>query len=52
MSNRESDGIINKIPDEIEPDEIDLKMISDAEKINDGKTITLEKLAKDLNLTR
>jgi hypothetical protein len=42
----------NKNIEEIEPDEQDLKMIADAEKINDGTTITLEELAKDLKLTK
>jgi hypothetical protein len=35
---------------EIEPDEWDLKMLANAEKVNDGTTISLEALAKDLNL--
>jgi hypothetical protein len=45
-------GIKNMLNDveEIDPDEWDLKMIADAEKINDGTTITLEDLAKELKL--
>lgn len=34
--------------EEVEPDEIDLAMIAEAEKVNDGTTVTLEELlAKD-----
>ena len=36
--------------DEVEPDQIDLAMIAEAEKVNDGTTISLEDLAKDLDL--
>lgn len=36
--------------EEVEPDEWDLKMIAEAEAENDGTTITLEELAKDLEL--
>lgn len=45
-------SIKNMITDveEVEPDEIDLAMIAEAEKINDGTTISLEDLAKDLKL--
>lgn len=43
------DRDINDI-EEVEPDEWDLEMIAQAEKVNDGTTITLEELAKDLNL--
>jgi len=45
-------GIKNMIADveEVEPDELDLKMIAEAEAENDGTTITLEELAKDLEL--
>lgn len=45
-------GIKNMLDDieEVEPDEIDLAMISEAEKINDGTAMNLEDLAKDLNL--
>ncbi len=45
-------GIKNMLIDveEVEPDEIDLAMIAEAEEVNDGTTITLEDLAKDLKL--
>ncbi len=45
-------GIKNMLTDveETEPDEWDLKMLAKAEEINDGTTITLEELAKDLDL--
>ncbi len=36
--------------EEVEPDEWDLSMIAEAEKVNDGTTISLEELAKDLGL--
>lgn len=36
--------------EEVEPDELDLKMIAEAEAENDGTTITLEELARDLEL--
>ena len=36
--------------EEIAPDEFDLKMIADAKKENDGHTITLEKLQKELGI--
>lgn len=35
----------------IEPDEWDLKMIMDAEENNDGNTITLDELSKELGIT-
>lgn len=34
----------------IEPDEWDLQMIAEAEKNNDGETVTIEELAKELNI--
>ena len=34
----------------IEPDEWDLQMIAEAEKNNDGETITIEELAKELDI--
>lgn len=34
----------------IEPDEWDLQMIAEAEKNNDGETISIEELAKELNI--
>ena len=34
----------------IEPDEWDLQMIAEAEKNNDGETVTLEELAKELDI--
>lgn len=45
-------GIKNMLTDveETEPDEWDLKMLAKAEEINDGTTIALEELAKDLDL--
>lgn len=36
--------------EEVAPDELDLSMIAEAEKVNDGSTVTLEKLARDLDL--
>lgn len=43
-------GIKNMLTDveETEPDEWDLKMLAKAEETNDGTTITLEELAKNL----
>lgn len=43
-------NVRNLIIEEVEPDELDLQMIADAEKINDGIGISLEDLAKDLDL--
>ncbi len=43
-------GLIVSEPEEVEPDAWDIKMLDEAETINDGTTITLEELAKDLNL--
>lgn len=37
--------------EEIEPDEWDLQMIAQAKKDNDGETITLEELRKELGIT-
>lgn len=37
--------------EEIEPDESDLKMIADAEKVNDGNTMTMDEVAKELSIT-
>lgn len=37
-------------PEEVAPDAWDLSMIAEAEKVNDGSTVTLEKLARDLDL--
>lgn len=37
--------------EEIEPDEWDLQMISQAEKENDGNTITIDQLANELGVT-
>lgn len=34
----------------IEPDEWDLKMIAEAEKENDGQTISIEELASELGI--
>ena len=34
----------------IEPDEWDLQMIAEAEKNNDGETISIEELAKELDI--
>ena len=36
--------------EEIEPDEWDLQMIAEAEKINDGETFTLEEVCKELDI--
>lgn len=35
----------------IEPDEWDLKLIAEAEKENDGETVIIEDLAKELGVT-
>lgn len=35
---------------EVQPDKIDLQMIAEAEKENDGITISIEDLAKELNI--
>ncbi len=43
-------GLSDNLIEEAEPDEWDLKMIAEAEAENDGTTITLEELAKDLEL--
>ena len=37
--------------EEIEPDEWDLQMIAQAEKENDGETVTMEELAQELGIT-
>ena len=34
----------------IQPDQWDLEMIAEAEKENDGKTVTIEDLAKELDI--
>lgn len=34
----------------IQPDEWDLKMIAEASKINDGKTVTFDELCKELDV--
>ena len=34
----------------IEPDEWDLQMIAEAEKINDGETLTLEEVCRELDI--
>lgn len=34
----------------IEPDEWDLQMIAEAEKNNDGETITIEEITKELDI--
>lgn len=44
------ESVKNLIIEEVEPDEWDLQMITDAERVNDGVGITLEDLAKDLDL--
>ncbi|MCL2096058.1 MAG: hypothetical protein FWH10_04055 [Oscillospiraceae bacterium] len=36
--------------EEIEPDEWDLKMLSDAERENDGTVVTIERLAEELGI--
>lgn len=36
--------------EEIEPDEWDLQMIADAEKINNGETMTLEEVCNELDI--
>lgn len=35
----------------IEPDEWDLAMIAEAERVNDGETVTLEELCEELDIT-
>lgn len=42
-------GAFPVIP-EVEPDEIDMEMIRRAEAENDGETITIEELAKELGI--
>lgn len=42
-------GLIDDV-ESVEPDDIDLAMIKEAEEINDGKGIDLEDLAKELNI--
>lgn len=37
--------------EEIEPDKWDLQMIADAKKENNGETITLEELCKELDVS-
>lgn len=37
--------------EEIEPDEWDLKMIAQAERENDGETVTLVELTQELGIT-
>lgn len=44
-------GIEKTNIEEVEPDEWDLKMIADAEKNNDGSTISLEKILEKEGLT-
>ena len=44
------EGIRGLITEEVEPDDLDLKMIKEAEDSNDGSFITLDDLAKDLGL--
>ena len=34
----------------IQPDEWDLEMIAEAEKVNDGETVTIDDLAKELGI--
>lgn len=36
--------------DEVVPDEIDLQMIAEAQEVNDNSFISLDELAKELNL--
>lgn len=45
------EGAVLPETDEIEPDEWDLKMIEEAEKTNDGETITFDELLKKEGLT-
>ena len=44
------EGVSGLIAEEVEPDELDLKMIKEADELNDGTYITLEDLGKDLGL--
>ncbi len=44
------EGVRGLIAEETEPDELDLKMIKEADEVNDGTFVTLENLAKDLGL--
>lgn len=37
--------------EEIEPDEWDLKMISNAKQENDGETLTFDEVARELGMT-
>jgi hypothetical protein len=48
MTPAEFEAKIKSIPAE-EPDELDLAMIAEAEAINDGTTISLEDLKKELD---
>lgn len=43
-------GLLEDVVEEVEPDEWDLAMIAEAERVNDGTTISIEELAKDLDL--
>lgn len=43
-------SIKNLLIEEVEPDKWDLKMIAEAENNDDGSGISLEDLAKDLNV--
>lgn len=44
-------SIKNLLVEEVEPDEWDLQMINQAQKENDGTTVSFEKLADELGVT-
>lgn len=44
-------SIKNLLVEEVDPDEWDLQMISQAQEENDGTTISFEKLADELGVT-
>lgn len=44
-------SIKNLLVEEVDPDEWDLQMISQAQEENDGTTISFEKLANELGVT-
>ena len=52
MSEREQiKQMIDRLPEEIEPDEWDLKMIEEAKANNDGTTVSLEELLEKEGLS-
>lgn len=43
--------LLEDVVEEVEPDELDLAMIAEAERVNDGTTVTLDELLKKDGLT-